>query len=256
MGICSTFLKTSEKSGNNRRARGKTLLYASALTVIALCMIFLLYTRKYYHAEESAFSALTTDESVTVSRTEYGWLFDGPSETDALIFYPGGKVEETAYAPLLHRLAEEGMDVCLVRMPFRLAVFGVNKADEVMAESGYEHWYIGGHSLGGAMAASYAAGHGGRLSGVFMLAAYPSKALDDNTGAWILYGSEDGVLNRSRLEKAAGNLPDGAEISVIEGGNHAQVGNYGKQAGDGVAAISAGEQQQRTVEWILSCCNR
>lgn len=96
----------------------------------------------------SAYAALKSDDTVTVTQTAYGWFFDGPSETDALIFYPGGKVEETAYAPLLHALAERGMDCCLVSMPFRLAVFGVNKADQVMAQYDYAHWYIGGHSLG------------------------------------------------------------------------------------------------------------
>ena len=54
-----------------------------------------------------------------------------------LTFYPGGKVEETAYAPMLHYLAEQGMDVFLVKMPFRLAVFGMNKADHVMKQHDY-----------------------------------------------------------------------------------------------------------------------
>ena len=82
------------------------------------------------------------------------------------MFYPGAKVEETAYAPLLRAIAEAGMDACLVKMPFRLAIFGVDRADRVMAAHDYERWYIGGHSLGGAMAARYAAGHASRLAGV------------------------------------------------------------------------------------------
>lgn len=216
-----------------------------------LCITFLIYTEQYYHAEESAHAALKSDESVTVMQKEYGWFFDGPSETDALIFYPGGKVEETAYAPLLHRLAEQGMDTCLVGMPFRLAVFGINKADQVMAQHDYEHWYIGGHSLGGAMAASYASTHAAQLSGVFMLAAYPTKPLADNMNALMIYGSEDSVLNRSKLEEAIRDLPLSGEVYMIEGGNHAQFGNYGMQAGDGHAVISSEEQQQRTAEWIL-----
>ena len=227
------------------------MLVIPVIVIAALCIAFLAYTEQYYHAEESAYAALKSDESVIVTQTEYGWLFDGPSETDAFIFYPGGKVEETAYAPLLHRLAKQGMDVSLVRMPFRLAVLGVNKADQVMEQHDYERWYIGGHSLGGAMAASYAATHSSQLSGVFMLAAYPSKSLDGISKAVIIYGSEDGVLNRTRLEEANRYLPNSSEIYVIEGGNHAQFGNYGKQAGDGNAAVSSEEQQQRAAEWIL-----
>lgn len=241
-------MKTSE---NIHRVRKKLLLVIPVIVIAALCIAFLAYTEQYYHAEESAYTALKSDESVIVTQTEYGWLFDGPSETDAFIFYPGGKVEETAYAPLLHRLAKQGMDVSLVRMPFRLAVLGVNKADQVMEQHDYERWYIGGHSLGGAMAASYAATHSSQLSGVFMLAAYPSKSLDGISKAVIIYGSEDGVLNRTRLEEANRYLPNSSEIYVIEGGNHAQFGNYGRQAGDGNAAVSSEEQQQRAAEWIL-----
>jgi len=241
-------MKTSE---NIHRVRKKLLLVIPVIVIAALCIAFLAYTEQYYHAEESAYAALKSDESVIVTQTEYGWLFDGPSETDAFIFYPGGKVEETAYAPLLHRLAKQGMDVSLVRMPFRLAVLGVNKADQVMEQHDYERWYIGGHSLGGAMAASYAATHSSQLSGVFMLAAYPSKSLDGISKAVIIYGSEDGVLNRTRLEEANRYLPNSSEIYVIEGGNHAQFGNYGRQAGDGNAAVSSEEQQQRAAEWIL-----
>ena len=101
------------------------------------------------------------------------------------------------------------------------------------------------------MAASYAATHSSQLSGVFMLAAYPTKPLDEKIKALIIYGSEDGVLNRTKLEEAVRYLPNSSAMYVIEGGNHAQFGNYGKQAGDGNAAISSQEQQQRTAEWIL-----
>ena len=241
-------MKTNE---NKRRMRKKTLLLIPVFAIAALCIAFLIYTEQYYRAEESALTALKSDESVIVTQKEYGWFFDGPSETDALIFYPGAKVEETAYAPLLHRLAEQGMDICLVRMPFRLAIFGANKADQAIAQHDYEHWYIGGHSLGGAMAASYAATHSSQLSGVFMLAAYPTKPLAENMKALIIYGSEDGVLNMERMTKAKQYLPDGSKEYVIKGGNHAQFGNYGKQEGDGAADISSYEQQHRTVELIL-----
>ena len=212
---------------------------------------FLFYTEQYYHADKSAYYALESDETVKVMQTEYGWLFDGPSKSDAAIFYPGGKVEETAYAPLLHCLAGQGMDACLVKMPFRLAVFGANKANSVMKQYDYKNWYIGGHSLGGAMAADYASKHGSEFRGVYMLAAYPAKPLDEQTAAIIIYGSEDGVLNMERMTKAKQYLPDGSKEYVIKGGNHAQFGNYGKQEGDGAADISSYEQQHRTVELIL-----
>jgi len=149
-----------------RRIR-KLIWLIPVLVIVLLAGAFFVYAGDYYRADASALSALESDQSVSVVQTDYGWLFDGPSESDALILYPGGKVEETAYAPLLRRIAARDMDACLVKMPFHLAVFGVNKADSVMAIQDYSHWYIGGHSLGGAMAASYAAEHGSQLTGSF-----------------------------------------------------------------------------------------
>lgn len=240
------------KKTDKRQRKPKKRIWLIPIVAILLSIIaFLVYTGLYYHADESAHEALKSGDVVNVVKTDYGWLFDGPSETDAIIFYPGGKVEETAYAPLLYSLAEQGMDVCLVKMPFRLAVFGKNKADRVIAQYDYDHWYICGHSLGGVMAADYAAEHSSQLSGVYMLAAYPTKPLNENLRCVIIYGSEDGVLNMEKVEKANQYLPDSSVKVVIEGGNHARFGNYGNQRGDGIAAISSEEQQKRTIEIIL-----
>ena len=218
--------------------------------IALLCSAFLLYTGVYYHADAVALAALKSDENVHIAQTEYGWLFDGPSETDALIYYPGGKVEETAYAPLLHRIAAQDMDVCLIRMPFRLAVFGADKADQVIRKYDYDSWYIGGHSLGGVMAADYAAGNHTGLAGVVLLGAYSVKDLDESLHVISIYGSEDGVLNRTSMREYERCLPADFEQYVISGGNHAQFGNYGKQTGDGEASISADEQQRRTEELL------
>ena len=94
------------------------------LSVISLVLISGtgIYLSNYYHADETALEALHSDGNVRISETDYGWLFDGPSDTDALIFYPGAKVEESSYAPLARKLAEKGMDVCLVKMPARMAI--------------------------------------------------------------------------------------------------------------------------------------
>lgn len=224
---------------------------AFAAVCAALILGFLLYAGIYYHADETAAAAMGSDGTVTVTRTDYGWLLDGPSADDALVFYPGAKVEETAYMPLLHRLAAEGMDVCLVKMPLRFAFFAPNRADDLIEEYGYSHWYIGGHSLGGAIAANYAAGHPELLDGVILLAAYPTKELDDDLLLLSLYGSEDGVLNMEKLTESDRFAPDRYIKREISGGNHAGFGNYGAQRGDGEAAISAEEQQEQTVDLIL-----
>lgn len=235
----------------NRMKRKKRIWLVPAAAAAVLAAAFLIYAGQYYHAGAAAHSAMESDETVRVTQTEYGWLFDGPSREDALIFYPGAKVEALAYAPLLHSLAGKGMDVCLVKMPFRFAIFGMNKADRVMELHDYRHWYIGGHSLGGAMAANYAAGHASQLTGVILLAAYPTKPLADHLKVITVYGSEDGVLNRSRLEEGIKYMPEDHVEFEIRGGNHARFGDYGEQKGDGASAIPAAEQQDQTVELIL-----
>ena len=233
------------------RCQVKKIWLIPALLCLLALTLFLIYTGTYSRAEPTALAALATDDTVTVTQTDYGWRFDGPSEEDVLIFYPGGKVEETAYAPLLHLLAEQGMDVCLVKMPFHLAVFGINKAASVSEAESYENRYIGGHSLGGAMAAVYAAQSSDPLSGVILLAAYPTKPLPEDTQVLCLFGTEDGVLNLDKVYEGEKYAPGRFFLHTISGGNHAQFGNYGLQKGDGTALISAEEQQEETVEVIL-----
>ena len=229
----------------------KRIWIIPAAVLLVLVLAFVIYVSGYSRADASAGSSLQTDAAVTVTETDYGWLFDGPAEDTALIFYPGGKVDTVAYAPLLHRLAEEGMDVCLVDMPFHLAVFGIDRAGSVIEEYTYENWYVGGHSLGGAMAASWASENGDLLSGVILLAAYPTKPLDDNLTEVLIYGSEDQVVDKERIRDGEQYAPEALVEHVIQGGNHAQFGNYGPQKGDGTASINADAQQAETMDVIL-----
>ena len=221
------------------------------IILVCLAVMIVLYAEDYYHASEDAEKALISNSLVQVEKTDYGWFFDGPSKKDALIFYPGGKVEETAYAPLLHLLAENGIDVFLAKMPMRLAILDTNRAESIIKRYDYQHWYIGGHSLGGACSTAYAAKHADSLDGVILLAAYPMKQLDDSLNVLFIYGSEDGVLNRQKYADSKKYAPSDATEYIIEGGNHAQFGSYGIQNGDGIASISPEEQWNLTLELIL-----
>ncbi len=240
-----------EAQPKRKKKKGRRALLLIFVLILLLTGIFFGYVSVYYHADEAALAALRSDGAVTVTQTGTGWFFDGPSESDALIFYPGGKVEETAYAPLLRSLAAGGIDVRLVSMPMRLAVFGIGRAGKIAGAEGYRHCYIGGHSLGGAAAALYAAKRGG-LDGVILLAAYPVKPLGEDLAVLSIYGSEDGILNMKKLEEGRKYVPGPYTEKVIEGGNHSGFGSYGEQRGDGEALISAEEQQMRAAELILS----
>ena len=156
------------------------------------------------------------------------------------IFYPGGHVNYKAYAPAAYQLAEKGILVTIVPMPLSLAVINPGAATDVItAHPEIKRWVIGGHSLGGVMAANYAYSHPGDVSGLVLWAAYPAQnnSLNNSTLPVIsIYGSQDGMV--TELKASSTLLPATTEYIVIKGGNHAQMGWYGKQAGDNEATIS------------------
>ena len=231
-----------------RKWKFKLLVPLFMILQLAL-LIFFCYTSDYYHADADAAAALASDGQVEVLAAGDYWFFDGPSEDKAYIFYPGGKVEAESYAPLMHRLAAEGADTFLLKMPLNIAFLGINRAEKIIEAGGYDHWYIGGHSLGGVAAASFAEGHADSLSGIILLAAYPTGKIDESLQGLMIHGSEDHVLNMDAVSKSWA-LWNSAEV-IFTGGNHAQFGDYGQQKGDGKALISAAEQQELTVSEIL-----
>ena len=197
--------------------------------LLAVYVAFGIYVSDYYHADPAAEDALVSDDVVSVTKQNGNWVFAPESPTAGLIFYPGGKVENTAYAPLLHDLAEDGILCVLVKMPCNLAVLDMNAADSIPERfPEVTDWYIGGHSLGGAMAASYAAKHTDELDGLVLLASYSTADLTDSgLRVYSTYGSEDGVLNREKYEADRINLPQDTTETVIDGGCHAGFGSYG-----------------------------
>ena len=147
----------NEVCERQKRRRKRRLWLIPVSLLLALAVGFLIYAEVYYHADETALAALESDSTavsrtdigqplapsegaVEVARTDFGWLFDGPSETEALIFYPGAKVEAAAYAPLLRELAGAGVDVLLVEMPLRFAFLGMNKAAPLIEQYDYVNW--------------------------------------------------------------------------------------------------------------------
>ena len=217
--------------------------------VLAVSMVFGFYVGSYYPADLTAIQ----EQSLSVEYEKMERLVDGslvfyPEQYDsAVIFYPGGKVESTAYIPLMEQLAQEGILSVLMPMPFNLAVLAKDAAEAIPAQfPEVEHWYMAGHSLGGSMAASFTADNEW-VDGLILLAAYSTESVD--VPVLSLYGSEDGVLNLEKYEKYRPNLPDLTEV-VLEGGNHAGFGLYGEQKGDGVATISNLEQIAMTAQRI------
>jgi pimeloyl-ACP methyl ester carboxylesterase len=142
-------------------------------------------------------------------------------------------------------------------MPLSLAVLSPNKAAGVVgAHPEITRWVIGGHSLGGAMAAQYAAKHPGAMRGLVLLAAYVASGndlSDSGIRATTMVGTQDTVINRANLEAGRVLLPSGAVYADLQGGNHAQFGDYGPQPGDDAnPAMSAAEQRGQAVDGTVA----
>lgn len=220
-------------------------LICTALAILLPLGGCALFVCDYYPANTAAIAAMAQGDGVPVRALDGGNIAYGNADaTCALIFYPGGKVEHTAYEPLLRALAARGMLCILIKMPLRLAFLDMNAADGIKEQfPAVTHWYIGGHSLGGSIAASYLAKHVTEFDGLILLASYSTADLSGHDlRALSLVGSEDGVLNRESYTNNRANLPtDTTELEIV-GGNHAYFGAYGAQKGDGTATLTLQQQ--------------
>lgn len=230
---------------NNRKLpASKNLTVALGIVVLLLAVCagaFFWYVSDYYPADDVALEVMAQDSGITVQDNLTILSPSVPSDT-AIIFYPGAKVEAEAYLPLLDQIRQTGVTCILVHMPFHMAIFDADAAEGVMEQfPDMQHWYMAGHSMGGAMASRFAADHPEEIDGLILLGAYIYGDYPDEKTLTV-YGS----LNQSVED----HIDYTENIVEIEGGNHAQFGNYGPQKGDLPATISAAEQQAQTVDAI------
>lgn len=224
-----------------RRKKVRIILAAILLVLVALAGVFFWYVSDYYWADETSLAVLKEGQGITRQGNLTILSPEVPSDT-AVIFYPGAKVEETAYLPLLDRLRQRGVTCILVSMPFHMAIFDVDAAADIIPQfPEVDRWYLAGHSMGGAMASKYAADHPEQVEGLILLGAYLYGDYPLERTLTIC-GTLDGL--------AAEDIDYTANVLWLEGGNHAQFGNYGPQQGDLPADISAQAQQAQTVEAV------
>lgn len=211
--------------------------------IFAILIGFFGWTSFYYHADTAALTFAKQDSTIL---KDGDWtILPEENSTAAVIFYPGAKVESISYLPILEKIREQAHVTCiLVHMPLNLAIFNVNAADAVIQKhSEIQTWYIAGHSLGGAMSSTYAAKHSNQIKGLILMGSYLYGDYPvENTIT--IYGS----LNAQVKDK----ITYTENVVCIDGGNHAQFGNYGKQKGDTDASISSEVQQNITAAAIAS----
>ncbi|MFK7800691.1 MAG: alpha/beta fold hydrolase [Anaerolineae bacterium] len=237
------------------------ILVLVAVTIVGVIGFWSWTAISTQHPESLAQAALIVREGVSVDSIDgagYVLTPDSPSKT-GFIFYSGGLVRPEAYAAHLRPIAAAGHMVFAPQMPLNLAVFDLNAADEIIANHPeIERWVIGGHSLGGAMAAQYTLNHDDEIDGLVLWASFPAEGADlsgFDIEAISIFGSNDGLAIPEEIQESAKLLPADTIFSEIVGGNHAQFGDYGEQSGDNAATVSIDMQIDQTVEHTLAIIN-
>jgi hypothetical protein len=228
------------------------------LLVPALALAgFVLWAESTPSPMREALAALESDPQVQVTTNR--WLVFRPAHRQpavGLVLYPGGRVDARSYAPAARAIAAEGYLVIIVPMPLNLAVFAPDAAVDVFcAFPDVDSWAVGGHSLGGAMAARFAYGHPEQVKGLVLWASYPDASNDlsnRDLAVTSVYGTLDGLATGEKIDASRPLLPPTTEWVAIAGGNHAQFGWYGPQSGDNPATISRQAQQEQLVRATLA----
>ena len=233
------------------RRRKKILLVAVVIVVIIISG-FVVWAETPPSPMQEALNALNSDAAVNVISGQ--WLVFEPKSANysvGFIFYPGGRVDYRSYAPYAHAIAAEGFLTVIASMPLNLAVFDSNAAGGVIAAySNVTAWAVGGHSLGGTMAAQYVHDNPSKVKGLVLWAAYPESGTDLSKldiHVLTVHGSSDGLVSTKQIDDSLKQLPPDTIRLEISGGDHAQFGWYGPQSGDNPATISRQMQQDETV---------
>lgn len=212
---------------------------AAACALITVLVMMCRHALSGYEASKEAIADMEKGTSIG-----HAQAFVPGEIRGGMIFYPGGLVDHRAYAPLMQALCDRGVLCLLCDMPLDLAVLDMKAADGLQAQyPQVEKWLIGGHSLGGAMAASYVSDHAAEYDGLVLLGAYSTADLSRTDIAVLsIYGTQDGVINRDKYNECLKNYPEYFSEIVIDGGCHAYFGDYGAQKGDGEPTISREQQ--------------
>ncbi|TCK89137.1 alpha/beta hydrolase family protein [Natranaerovirga hydrolytica] len=247
-------------------SRKKRIFFGSIAGVIVLIAGgFFWYVSDYYEATSEALVSLQSDKDVTVYQDDNLLVFEptnrdhnGSNNEVGFIFYPGGKVEHQAYAPIIKEIARQGYLSIIIEMPFKLAVLAPNRAQEAISTfPEITNWVIGGHSLGGSMAARHVNTNQGAFDGLVFWASYGDIDLTEaNLTVLSIYGTQDGLISMDKIDNTSDLLSEETIFKEIAGGNHAYFGMYGEQKGDLAATISIDKQHRiiidTTVEFLHS----
>ncbi|MCE9646149.1 MAG: alpha/beta hydrolase [Chloroflexi bacterium] len=227
----------------------KRILLGLLAVIVASILGFAGWAETPMGPRTEALAALKSDPSVIVQVGDFITFQPADKQPDTgFIFYPGGRVDYRSYAAPLHAIAEQGYLVVLVPVRLNLAFFDINAGAPAFSQfPEINHWAAGGHSLGGVASALFAKDHP-EIEGLIFWASYPADDSLKNSDLKMLsiYGTND-MAGMVKFDETKPLLTSDARYVVIQGGNHAQFGDYGPQPGDNEATISRSEQQAQVV---------
>lgn len=232
----------------------KRVLFGLVLVVGLAVLGFVIWAETPLGPAPEALAALESDSKVTVTIGD-AVTFEPVNikPVTGFIFYPGGRVDYRSYAVPLREIAAQGYLVVLLPVNLNLAFFDVNAGAPVFAmHPEIQQWVVGGHSLGGVASALFAKDHLDVVDGIIFWASYPADDSLKNSSLKMLsiYGTND-MAGMEQFSKTSALLPASTQYVVIDGGNHAQFGDYGLQPGDKQATISRTEQQTQVVNAVV-----
>ncbi|MFO7959804.1 MAG: alpha/beta hydrolase [Nitriliruptoraceae bacterium] len=242
------------------RRRLRIALWVLVGLLVAAILGFVVWASLAAPAEPGPLEAALADPAVEVTRGPVVELRPaGVEPTQGVVFYPGARVHRDAYiatwAPIV---AATDTLVLIPRMPLNLAIFGRSRAADLIADTPQiDRWWVGGHSLGGAMAASWLGGQPpGAVEGLTLWASFatPGAELSSRTDLTVLSvsGTRDGLATPADLAERRELLPPTATMVEVEGMNHAQFGRYGPQRGDLEPTISDEQAQSALTQAHLA----
>ena len=229
-------------------------------------VLFSLWMVNSFRAQGFDRTILESSPTINIEKTDHYIRFqpvENPQST-GFIFLPGGMVAPEAYAPMSRAISEHGFNVFILNLPFGSAPLDsqetgvMQQALEIIdANPSIPYWTVGGHSRGAAIASRFASLHGESLDGLVLIGtSHPKEAAFDlsktDLSVTKIYATKDGLASTDEVEANARYLPDDTAWILIEGGNHSQFGYYGSQLGDNAATISREQQQELTIEAILT----
>jgi hypothetical protein len=229
-----------------RRGGAWRLIGRIALVVLGAGWIALIAWLRPHSAVEPALAAMHSDAEVTITETATAIVMTpADAETTGVFFQPGALVDPRAYAAVLRPLAEQGRTVVIAKQPLGIAFLALGAFDDARAANPeVTGWVVGGHSLGGTVAAIQADGADGDTTspsvGLLFFASYPASDISSSLTIPVesISGSRDGLATPNKIDASRPELPADAIFTVIEGASHAQFGDYGPQDGDNTPAIS------------------